>query len=85
MRGIFHAQVVKDMNRLVRSVTPLSPVSAALPHPSMAKWPILNKMSGFATINNTFKEAFQGTLLYKPFLLKMILFLSKLLHLSLTA
>jgi len=46
------------MNKLVRSVTPLSPVTAALPHPSMAKWPILDKISGFAHIKKTFSEAF---------------------------
>jgi len=33
-------------------------VAAALPHPSMAKWPILNKISGFSIMHQTFSEAF---------------------------
>jgi cytochrome P450 len=32
-------------------------LAAILPHPSMAKWPILNKLSGFACFNQLIEEA----------------------------
>ena len=47
------------MNKIVRNVSPLSPVAAALPHPSMAKWPGLSKLSGFSMIKETFTHAFE--------------------------
>jgi methyl farnesoate epoxidase/farnesoate epoxidase len=47
-------KVVDSINHLVRNANPLSPLTAALPHPSMAKWPILSKLTGFSLMKNTF-------------------------------
>ena len=48
--------VVSSLNHLVRNATPISPVAAALPHPTMAKWPVFSKMSGFTIIKPTFEH-----------------------------
>jgi hypothetical protein len=47
-------KVVSSLNHLVRNATPISPVAAALPHPTMAKWPLFSTMSGFALLKPTF-------------------------------
>ena len=41
-----------DLNRT--SVGPTSPLHAILPHPSMAKWPILRQLTGFQILYNSF-------------------------------
>jgi hypothetical protein len=37
------------------SAGPTSPLSAILPHPSMAKWPILRQLTGFQVVFDSFK------------------------------
>jgi hypothetical protein len=37
------------------SAGPTSPLSAVLPHPSMAKWPILRQLTGFQVVFDSFK------------------------------
>jgi len=48
--------VVSALNHLVRNASPISPVAAALPNPTMAKWPVFSKMSGFDLLKPTFVQ-----------------------------
>ena len=54
----FH-KLVSELNKVVRNASPLSPVAAILPHPSMAKWPILDKLSGYKAFKQTMGHAYQ--------------------------
>jgi cytochrome P450 len=44
---------------LVRNANPLSPLTAALPHPAMSKLPILSKLTGYDLLVDTFKPLVQ--------------------------
>ena len=59
-----HKKLVDSINHLVRTTNPLSPLTAVLPRPSMAKWPILSRLTGFGTLKNTFGPAIQVMLPY---------------------
>jgi cytochrome P450 len=52
-------KIVDSLNYLVRNANPLSPLTAALPHPAMAKLPILSKLTGYDLLIDTFKPLVQ--------------------------
>ena len=57
-------KIVDSFNYLVRNANPLSPLTAALPHPAMSKLPILSKLTGYDLMIDTFKPLVQ---LMQPF------------------
>ena len=44
-------RLVDDFVEVTQTTSPVSPLSVILPFPSMSKWPILDKISGFADLN----------------------------------
>ncbi len=49
-------EIIKMFDKLNRtSAGPTSPLSGVLPHPSMAKWPILRQLTGFQVVFDSFK------------------------------
>jgi hypothetical protein len=47
---------LSSISPLFQNGSPISAVTAMLPHWSMAKWPILDKLSGYYQGKQTFKE-----------------------------